>query len=1215
MRIRSRIAITTFVSVAIFVGIAMLAAKAPFPVAKKSAAPSVSPTREPNVLESFLTDAWIEPGKRVDLLRQYPADIFNIPGVASGTMRQFAFSAQPNTPCLNLKISWDSDIEIQYTVYDRAGRPIHFGHGRSGRASLPVFNSIYAIRIYYSGIIPKNARYYLTAEPLRACPAEAVGFQGKVVDIPRLQLNFATSMAEKFDYLRRTHKEMITNQGNRGVPIETLNEKIIAYLGNQGSAERSKIHITAAGVGDIRHFDEIRPSLSVRVVSGPAVFGTTRFKLYSIRTKEGLLDYVVGKLAEKDGMLVPQWRLVHLYIGERDAGVYLMEETPSSEFFWNLRRHESVVSSMGRTFYKPKTVSFNPVDADRLDAVVDGALHRQFARTTAFLSRFNATHGMAGSDFRFIIDPLSGGREPLMRDINVNLWAEDGLGVRSILTHGSWWLSPRFHGLGSHVNIKKRDITSYDLDCALCYSYKYDESALGLYDVHPSITEFGKNIANRTLVDHYLVYYASREYFDYFRRVLRAVYQGVENHLTSDEGSFRKFLVRQIEQPFVPGDTSIGRAVPAFVGKARVIVARQSRENDETTYIIYNLSPFTLRFAAGFPYRRHLTESHALTAGPSSLFPFLINHLYDSSDTHVTGRLTQRILHTVLRAETHDITTPSSGRPYYEGPKPYFVVKIPASEESSFRASLKRTSVFISASVRPMPSENVMFIEDFPKDEMVAYVPNRARNRDDLPLVPTHDALIFQQFGQYQIRNGYMLRYLVVNQSKRSVTLDFGNAIGKSFPGFEQPASERERLKLDAISARALSDEKTVYSTDQLTLFPSRESPVTQRTGLWIDNFVAMFNGPATPGKPVLGIVDMYFTFKGAGVIPNTYKMLARGYLGRYPDHIYKMLSDDFPKDLSVEVYEPAKIPFWPHNWEPPQKNSVTVTGSKISASSNYRETVSLKSGLYKDPIVVARHQTLIIPAGTRVEFSEEAGIMVYGAVRMEGTTAKPITLTARGESWKGVLIVNDEVSQSRSVIEHTTIEKAAGGLWKERKMYGGVSVVRARIEIRDVKLVNFSSGDAINFYHSYFDIVNLLVSNSKGDGLDSDWSVGRIVNSQFISCGGDCVDLSGSAVILRHTRILGAGDKGVSIGEGSTVYADNNQISHAKIGIALKDMSRVIGRDNGIHSSRFAGIVSYIRRPNYSAPVNSLHNTKITGSLGKTSIAEDFNRIAKQYD
>ena len=431
--------------------------------------------------------------------------------------------------------------------------------------------------------------------------------------------------------------------------------------------------------------------------------------------------------------------------------------------------------------------------------------------------------------------------------------------------------------------------------------------------------------------------------------------------------------------------------------------------------------------------------------------------------------------------------------------------------------------------------------------------------------------------------------------------------LGKFFPSPSREPSNQGRFKLTSVNGRAITENGVLEPARKLVLYTAKHLPISKRTGLWVDNLIPLINGPQEQGRPILATIDLEFAFGEARPYAVAQpEVVAYGLLGRYPEHVLGMVEGN----VSAVVHETARVPFWLHQQSLKQAGIARPGDSPAESAPG---EIALRSGLYAKPIVISADQTAIIGPGQTLEFAQNAGILVLGTLRIQGSRDNPVILKAHVDSWKGILVVNESTASPRHSITWAKIENARGGSWEGRKMPGGLTFVRSSATLRDVAIRGFTSDDAINLYHSLFEIERLAIDQVAGDGIDSDWSHGEIKDSRFTRCGGDCLDFSGSHVLMRDNTIDTANDKAVSVGEGSVVLAIDNRIARAKLGFAVKDSSHLLGRDNIIRDCGIAGIALYVRRPNYGPPASSLSNTVVIGS--QDAIRMDYSKISRQMD
>jgi hypothetical protein len=1185
-----------------------------------------TPSSVPFVLESFLNDFEVTPEAPADLFRHFPEGIHSIPDIASGSARQFAARGSPGQACLTLRASWRLPMPLAFVITDRIGRPVAHGDAASGSLSIPVWDSLYRVRIHYEGTIPEDATFELTGAPLPACPAEVLGYEHPVPDIATLDLAFSGTGRAQFELLWRHHAARIRGEKHEsGEPIQTRPERIKSYLRFNGDREHSVAELWAAGAGDIRHFDTQRPSFTGRILSGRLVHGMSRFKLYGLPTKEGFLDYVVGALAAKEGILVPRWKMIRLRIDGRDAGLYIMEELPSTEFFEALHAYESPMSSLGRVYHEVKQAQPAADVSDRPDLVAESVEPRAFAKMIAFLSRYHATHGLENTELRFLQDPASGVVTPVLRDLNVNAWAENGLGIRSLLVHTSWWMGERFHGMGSQTRVKSLTDSGPEQDCSNCSTwsdaYTYDSTTLGLAGTHPAIQVFVRNAANRVLVDRNLLYYTSAAYRTATLEHFRRLYRSALPYLNVESPKFTEWLAAQAENVFAPGDTAVGRLVQPLMRKSRLLVIEYQRSADEVGYALYNLSPFSMSLVPGNPFMRYAVRTDTFdqsaefpVIAPSKLFPILVNGLYAQEEEVTTGRLNRRLIRTALHAEFRSYLKTYQAVPFYPGTPPFLRFMLPLSEEKHFVDHVRRNAVVSIAGVTTLAPSRTILDADLPEDGFANYQAIINREGEDLPLQPIPPAVSFLQAGQYPIQGGYVFRYLVSNRLDQTLRIALERvASSAAIPVVTgDTASAPERYATVArVQFAAISDSGIDLDAAQGGLPPAAGSPISSDSGLWLDSMLGLLNGPQRAGAPSLGIVDIYLRVDATqSYVVSGREPIGYGLLGSRPRLVEALVNLLALNGTPVRVHEPAMIPLWPHELlgggDPGARpfSTLRAPGNRRTAG----------TGEYIESIHVASGETLVIPPGSRLRFGPNAGLLVFGTLEARGTAERPITLEPLADSWKGILAVGSDRPARRHVLEHVTVRGAAGGEFAGRRQMGGVTFVQSHVTLRHVRIVDTPAEDGLGLYRSWFEISDSEFSGTRVDAVDADWSNGRISRSRFSRCGGDCMDFSGSSVELRDIVVEGAGDKCFSIGEGSVARLERTQARDCRIGLAAKDASIVVGADNLFEAPRLAAIATYVKKPGYGEPVVALARTKTKGPRAVT-LAEDPRRPTSRFD
>ncbi len=212
---------------------------------------------------------------------------------------------------------------------------------------------------------------------------------------------------------------------------------------------------------------------------------------------------------------------------------------------------------------------------------------------------------------------------------------------------------------------------------------------------------------------------------------------------------------------------------------------------------------------------------------------------------------------------------------------------------------------------------------------------------------------------------------------------------------------------------------------------------------------------------------------------------------------------------------------------------------------------------LEKDLIVtknyfLPKEKKFFVKEGVKINFEKDKLIYSEGPITFKGSIEKPIIIESK--SGVGSLILSDsEYSFHNVVINNLSYPKD-----NSKTLYGGINIINSIVDIVNTKIQNSNSEDAINIISSKSSIKNLIVKNIYSDAIDIDF--GRL---QFfdISCediSNDCLDVSGAQIngnFLKGNRI---NDKGLSFGENSNGEILNIDFQNTKLGVAVKDGSKL---------------------------------------------------------
>jgi hypothetical protein len=266
--------------------------------------------------------------------------------------------------------------------------------------------------------------------------------------------------------------------------------------------------------------------------------------------------------------------------------------------------------------------------------------------------------------------------------------------------------------------------------------------------------------------------------------------------------------------------------------------------------------------------------------------------------------------------------------------------------------------------------------------------------------------------------------------------------------------------------------------------------------------------------------------------------------------------------------------------------------------------------------ILIPAQTSLEIAAGTTLEFQANEGIISRGPVNMRGSGEAPVRLLGSGGrpgepgTWQGIVVLNAGESShwSHAHISHTTGVSRAG--WE---LTGGVTFYKSDIEMDNTLLAGSQVEDALNIIHSDFRLNDLTIENTVSDAFDADFSDGTVTNGLFREIGkaggGDAIDISGSDVTVTGTRFDSISDKALSVGEGSIMRVTGVHIDDAGTGAAAKDGSILTIAETEMQNIRFAGLMAYIKKPEYGGAEIDATNIRFIGDL-RRALAQTDSRI-----
>lgn len=272
-----------------------------------------------------------------------------------------------------------------------------------------------------------------------------------------------------------------------------------------------------------------------------------------------------------------------------------------------------------------------------------------------------------------------------------------------------------------------------------------------------------------------------------------------------------------------------------------------------------------------------------------------------------------------------------------------------------------------------------------------------------------------------------------------------------------------------------------------------------------------------------------------------------------------------------------------------PIPSELNTDESFLSTSEN-GALFSIKPGTWKvlNPIILPAGARLRIDRGTTLRFATGAFLLVRGATEFEGVAAAPIILEGipiadEAATWQGIVIMD---ADRKSTWSHVTVRNTSGIEFGPWRLTGGVTFYYSDIDISNSDFMGNRGEDALNIIHSKFELDRISITDTASDGFDGDFTTGSISRSLFRDIGqlsgGDAFDLSGSVVTMNGTDFLRISDKALSVGEDSKLTVSGLTIEDVGTGAASKDRSELEIADATIRGARVAGLLAYIKKPEF---------------------------------
>tara|TARA_B100001093_G_scaffold520115_1_gene612812 strand:+ start:3773 stop:6391 length:2619 start_codon:yes stop_codon:yes gene_type:complete len=247
-------------------------------------------------------------------------------------------------------------------------------------------------------------------------------------------------------------------------------------------------------------------------------------------------------------------------------------------------------------------------------------------------------------------------------------------------------------------------------------------------------------------------------------------------------------------------------------------------------------------------------------------------------------------------------------------------------------------------------------------------------------------------------------------------------------------------------------------------------------------------------------------------------------------------------------------------------------------------------NGNYKvnSDIVIPSNATLVVQPNTTLQFAQNACLICFGSIVVDGNSSNPVIFTDQTDGWGGAFVHNPRkpsnfkfcVFENINGVGYTSnpfgIERSGWNLT------GAFSSYESEVKFENCVFTNINSEDALNIFGGRFELIDSNFSNTFSDAFDGDFASGKIEKCNFFNIGGDGVDFSGSESDISECTFSDIVDKAISVGEKSHIKADSIYVENVAFGVVSKDQSVAKLNDSTIRNASISAVSAYQKKPEF---------------------------------
>lgn len=294
-------------------------------------------------------------------------------------------------------------------------------------------------------------------------------------------------------------------------------------------------------------------------------------------------------------------------------------------------------------------------------------------------------------------------------------------------------------------------------------------------------------------------------------------------------------------------------------------------------------------------------------------------------------------------------------------------------------------------------------------------------------------------------------------------------------------------------------------------------------------------------------------------------------------------------KEKNLYLYNNPKI----------DKEIVTVNFKNFKNIQDYFKGQIIGDKLYLNDKKLIIDKNLILPKDLTLNISQDqqiilannSSLVLYGDLNISGVKDNPVIIKGSVNKPGSIISIGNKLDLKN--VEFTNLKFPS---FKGYKLYSGLNIIDAEVEMKNIKISKFIGEDMINLINSNTKIQNLFLENSKSDALDSDKGSINFVGITCKNIGNDCIDISNTKIEGINLFSEKVSDKTLSLGENSRANLKNVEIFSSEIGIAVKDAS-IANIENVLIAKTTLPIAVFVKKFEYGPASLNAKNLKLQNS------------------